>query len=323
MPGGGFANLDLYERLGSSSGLTVVSILGEGSFHQVHGGVTTNQPDSELRRSRVFGYGEHYASLRGRRFRGPNKPIHYVGRMPSPEARRTRARRLTSPMFGKGAAAPGPDGLPPQPVPIPDELRSSFVEAVWQSLSWEHGTWLGHEVTGVPTDLLAYQDLIASVRPDWVVETGTGNGGRALFLASICDLVGNGRVVSIGEELAEDLPQHPRLTYVDGKPEAAATVARVHGIVGAEPRALVLLGRALAHITVASFAAYAPLVPVDSYVVVTDTVVNGNPVWTGFGAGGFEAVKTILAKHGEFCSDPGPERFGLTFNTTGFLKRFR
>jgi cephalosporin hydroxylase len=323
MPGGGFANLELYERLGSSAGTTVVSILGEGSFHQVHGGVTTNQPDAEVRRSRVFGYGEHYAELRGRRFRGPNKPIHYVGRIASPEARRTRARRLTSPMFGRGAAAPGPDGLPQSSAPVPDDLRATFVEAVWQSLAWEHGTWLGHPVTGVPTDLATYQDLIASIRPDWVIETGTGNGGRALFLASICELIGHGQVVSIGEGLPEDLPQHPRLTYVDGKPEAAETVARVRGIVGVDPNALVFLGRALAHLVVASFEAYAPLVPVGSYVVVTDTVVNGNPVWAGFSAGPFEATKTILARHGEFCVDSERERFALTFNPGGFLKRFR
>ncbi len=44
--GGGFANLELYERLGSTPGVTEVSILGEGSFHQVHGGTTTNVEDA-------------------------------------------------------------------------------------------------------------------------------------------------------------------------------------------------------------------------------------------------------------------------------------
>ena len=42
MPGGGFVNLDFFERMVSSPGVNLVDILGEGSFHQLHGGTTTN-----------------------------------------------------------------------------------------------------------------------------------------------------------------------------------------------------------------------------------------------------------------------------------------
>ena len=49
MPGGGYANLDLFERLAVTPGVTLATILGEGSFHQVHGGTTTNQPDADER----------------------------------------------------------------------------------------------------------------------------------------------------------------------------------------------------------------------------------------------------------------------------------
>lgn len=324
MAGGGFANLELYERLGSSPDVTVVTILGEGSFHQLHGGVTTNQPDADERRARVFGYGEHFADLRGRHFRGPGKPIHYVGRIGSPDARRSRSRRLTGEIFGRGAEAPAPDGLPETPLPVPEDLRLGFIEAVWRSMAWNHTTWLGRHITSAPTDLIAYQQLIESVRPDWVIETGTADGGRTLFLASICELIDHGHVVSIGEHLAEDLPIHPRISYVDGAPTAEATVERVGGIVGPNPRGLVVLGSCLERIpTQAEFEAYAPLVPVGSYVVVTDTIVNGNPVWAGFGPGPLEAVKQILARHGEFSADPDPERFALTFNPGGFLRRIR
>ena len=41
------------------------------------------------------------------------------------------------------------------------------------------------------------------------------------------------------------------------------------------------------------FEAYAPLVPVGSYVIVADTIVNGNPVWTGFGPGPKEALQLL------------------------------
>ncbi|MEO7573742.1 MAG: CmcI family methyltransferase [Acidimicrobiales bacterium] len=324
MAGGGFANLELYERLGSAPDVRVATIIGEGSFHQLHGGVSTNQPDADERRNRIFGYGEHFGDLRGRRFRGPGKPLHYVGRIGSPQARRSRARRLGAEVFGRAAAAPAPDGLPESPAPVPEGLQQSFIDAVWHNMAWEHTTWLGRSLPSAPTDLVAYQQLITSVEPDWIIETGTADGGRSLFLASICELLGHGQVLSIGDQLAEDLPVHPRLTYIDGPPAAAATTARVSGIVGSSPHALVVLGGCLSRAgTLTEFEAYAPFVPVGSYAVVTDTIVNGNPVWAGFGPGPFEAVKQILAVHGEFFPDPEPERYSLTFNPGGFLKRTR
>jgi cephalosporin hydroxylase len=324
MPGGGFANLDLYERLGSSPDVTVVSIIGEGSFHQLHGGVSTNEAEADERHSRIHGYREHFADLRGRRFRGPGKPIHYVGRLKSPAARRSRPRRLTVDIFGQAAPTPEPDGLPTSPVPIPEDLRSSFIEAVWRSLAWKRTTWLGRHIESAPTDLIAYQQAVASVRPDWIVETGTHDGARTLFLASICDLLDHGQVVSIGEDLSEGLPLHPRITYLEGVADDEATLTRVGSLVGPASTTLVVLGsRVPAEATRRIFAAYAPLVSVGSYLIVTDTIVNGNPVWTGFGPGPMEALKLLQQRHGEFFADPELERFGLTFNPGGFLKRTR
>ena len=319
--GGGYANLELYERLGTSPDITVASILGEGSFHQVHGGTTTNQIDPAERRSRVFGYSQQYAALRGRAFHGPGKPIHFVGRITTPSARRTKPRRLSTTAFAQAALPGGVDGVPETPTPLPEELRWSFTEAVWRTLPWQHTTWLERAITTAPTDLFAYQELISRVRPDWIVETGTGDGGRTLFLASMCDLVGHGQVVSIDAAPSDDRPQHPRITYVAGRPQDDATADEVRALVGGD-RALVVLGSCTDRFkTDLEFKAYEPLVPVGSYVVVTDTVVNGHPVWTGFGPGPAEAVKQILTRHGDFVADTAMEKYSLTFNPNGYLRR--
>lgn len=321
--GGGYANLDLYERLGSATDVTVASILGEGSFHQLHGGTTTNQSDAVERRSRVFSYGQHYAELRGRRFRGPGKPIHYVGRISSPAARRTKARRMSAQAFATAAIA-DVDGPPSSPMPVADELKVAFTDAVWRNMAWARTTWLGHPVTNPPTDLLAYQELLARVRPDWVIETGTGGGGRALFLASVCELLGHGAVLSIDPEPADDLPLHPRLRYTTGRGHDPAVVATVREATGVEPRALVVLGsRAGRQRTTLEFEALSPFVPVGSYVVVEQGIVNGHPVWPGFGPGPAEAIKQILSRHGDFVPDPTMEKYSLTFNPGGFLQRVR
>lgn len=45
--GGGMANLDFYKRLLSTPGTALYLLFGEGSFHQFHGGITTNTPEAE------------------------------------------------------------------------------------------------------------------------------------------------------------------------------------------------------------------------------------------------------------------------------------
>ncbi|MCB0976566.1 MAG: class I SAM-dependent methyltransferase [Acidimicrobiales bacterium] len=317
--GGGYANLELYERLGASPDVTVVSILGEGSFHQLHGGTTTNQPDPAERRARVFGYSQEYAEMRGRPFRGPGKPIHYVGRITSPSARRTKARRLSAKTFAEAAAPGAIDGRPTEPTPLPQELRVDFVDAVYRTLPWTGTTWLGEPIEVAPTDLLAYQEILTRVRPDVVVVTGDATPGRTAFLASMCDLLDHGRVVTVGA--GESPVDHPRVTHVSGAPHDDATATKVRDLTDGGS-AVVILGSLTDRTkTAKEFELYSPLVPVGSYVVVADTVVNGNPVWTGFGPGPAEALKQILTRHGEFVVDPSMEKYSLSFNPGGYLHR--
>jgi cephalosporin hydroxylase len=324
MPGGGYANLEFYERNGGTPDTNVVTILGEGSFHQVHGGTTTNVPDPIERRKTISGFAAHFADLQGRAFRGHGKTLHYVGTM-FPRAMRTRARRMTAEAFLKARGAGTIDGMPTKPATMPDQLRDGFIDAYWHSLAWQHTKWLGHRVPKAPTDLFVYQELVERLRPDWIIETGAENGGRALFLASICELLGHGRVLSIDVQLAPDRAQHPRITYLGGGALQEKTLDKVREIVGGSPRALVVLGsRPGSNLRIeAEFEAYHGFVPVGSYVIVENTILNGRPVWPGFGPGPDEAARRILAAHGEFAVDTVLERHGLTFNPGGFLKRLR
>ena len=93
MPAGGYANLELYERFVFSPDVRAASLLGEATFHQTHGGTTTNVADADARRERVHSYTEHFRELRGRDLAGSSKPVHYVGAMGTKAARRTRSRR--------------------------------------------------------------------------------------------------------------------------------------------------------------------------------------------------------------------------------------
>jgi cephalosporin hydroxylase len=304
--------------------VNVVTLLGEGSFHQVHGGTTTNAVDPDARRETIAGYAKHFEELHGRPFRGSQKTLHYVGTM-FPRAARTRARRMTADAFVKVRVNDGPDGLPAKATPIPDELKWNFTDAFWRSLAWRNTTWLGHRVKNAPTDLIVYQEIVNRVRPDWIIETGTQEGGRALFFASMCELLGHGRVLSIDPQLSPTRVEHPRITYLEAVPQTKETVEQVREIVGPDARALVVLGSQPASNMrmELQFSRFSEFVPVGSYVIMENTMLNGRPAWPGHGPGPWEAVRRILAMRPEFAIDPTMERYGLTFNPEGFLKRIR
>ena len=326
-PGGGYTNLDIYERLGATPGVTLVSVLGEGSFHQLHGGTTTNQSDPNERRERIFSFGERYSELRGRPYSGPEKPIHYVGSFHGDTAKRTRARRLSATAFGVNEAIEGEDGPARKPVPVPDDQRDGFVAAYWRSLAWRDSTWMGRPTLNAPTDLLEYQEIVAETKPDWIIETGTRDGGRALFLANLCDLLGHGQVVSVDNRDTPDLPTHPRITYVHGRAHDDDVVDQVKAIVGTDgtdANAFVILGtRGAQRRMHREFEVYSAFVPVGSYVVMENTILNGYPVEASFGGGPFEANRRILNLRGDFASDTTREKHALSFNPGGFLKRVK
>ena len=91
-------------------------------------------------------------------------------------------------------------------------------DVFYASNAWTQATWLGSQALKNPLDLWVYQEIMAETRPDVVIETGTYRGGSAHFLASVCDLLGSGEVVSIDiEPQRDDYPQHPRITYLGGR----------------------------------------------------------------------------------------------------------
>src|SRR5271154_4974785 len=69
-------------------------------------------------------------------------------------------------------------------------------------------SWFGYQVCKCPLDLWIYQELLVRTRPDLVIETGTLFGGSALFLATVMDVIGQGRVISIDREDRPGRPVH-------------------------------------------------------------------------------------------------------------------
>jgi cephalosporin hydroxylase len=197
-------------------------------------------------------------------------------------------------------------------------------------------SWLGRPIIQFPQDMVAVQELIWSVRPDVVIETGIAHGGSLVFHASILHLLGgNGRVVGIdidirqhNREAIEKHPMFERITMIEGSSVDETVAARVKAELGDARRVMVLLDSNHTHDHVLKeLQLYSPLVTKDSYLIVFDTVVEDMPPdafpdrpW-GKGNNPKTAVLEFLQTNERFEIDKEIEdRLLITVAPSGYLK---
>jgi cephalosporin hydroxylase len=195
--------------------------------------------------------------------------------------------------------------------------------AFYESDVWTQTTWLGSQALKNPLDLWVYQEIMAETRPELIVETGTYRGGSALYLASICDLLGTGEVVSIDiEPERDDYPRHPRITYLAGRGSTdTGVLEEVRTRAGGRPTLVILDSDHSQAYVEAELEAYAPLVPIGCYLIVEDS--NIGRVRKDLMPGPYEAVESFLGRTDDFEIDREREKFLITFNPNGYLRRMK
>jgi cephalosporin hydroxylase len=203
-------------------------------------------------------------------------------------------------------------------------------------------SWLGRPIIQNPIDIMAVQELMWTVQPDLVIETGIAHGGSIIFSASMLELIaacgGNpdARVLGIDIDIREHNKQaileHPmskRITMLQGSSVAPEIVAQVHAAAKDKQKVIVFLDSNHTHEHVlAELEAYAPLVSKDSYCVVFDTFVEDVPAdvfdsrpWQP-GNSPKTAVHQYLQTHPEFEIDKAMQhKLQITVAPDGFLKR--
>ena len=204
----------------------------------------------------------------------------------------------------------------------PRKLAINVTHSMYYRSVIRNTRYHGVQILKSPLDLWIYQELLSRDPVDLVVETGTFNGGSALYLAHLMDQLGRGRVLSIDIDFDESWPKHPRIEYLTASSVAETTIQKVHRAAADADRTMVILDsdHARDHV-LAEMRAYADLVSIGSYLIVEDGNVNGNPVFVDHGPGPQEAIGAFLAERRNFVVDKDQEKFLLTMNPNGYLKR--
>lgn len=210
-------------------------------------------------------------------------------------------------------------------VPIISKIVTNHFHRLYYATdkrTWFNTTWFGVPILKCPFDLWTYQEIFYEVRPDVIIETGTFDGGSALYLAHLCDYLNKGEVLSIDIECHADLPVHERITYHTGSSTSPETLATVRAFVGDHRSVIVILDsdHTMEHV-LNELRLYCDFVTPESYLIVEDSNVGGHPVRPLYGKGPMGAIRTFLRENDSFQIDRTREKYYLTFNPSGFLVR--
>lgn len=235
-----------------------------------------------------------------------------------------------------------------------ERIAAEFMRASTQPKYSYNFTWMGRPIIQYPQDMIAMQELIWSIKPDLIIETGIAHGGSLIFSASmlaqldLCDAIEAGvsfnpnesrrKVLGVdidirahNREAIEAHPMASRIQMIQGSSIAPEIIEQVKQVASGYSRILVCLDSNHTHEHVlAELEAYAPLASVGSYCVVFDTIVEDLPAemfpdrpW-GPRDNPKTAVWEYLKTHSEFEIDKNIDhKLLISVAPDGYLKRVR
>jgi cephalosporin hydroxylase len=211
---------------------------------------------------------------------------------------------------------------------------------LWLKTSWNQKysytfTWMGRPIIQHPEDLVRLQEVIYTLKPDVIIETGVAHGGSLVLSASLMKAMGKGRcVVGIDIEIRSHnrhaIETHelaPMIRLIEGNSVAPETVARAAREIRRGDTVLVILdsNHTRAHVA-AELEAYHGLVTPGSYIVATDGIMRdvcdvprGTLGWKEDNPA--QAAEDFAARHPEFVIEAPMWQFNesdLHKNITGW-----
>lgn len=211
--------------------------------------------------------------------------------------------------------------------------------------------WLGLPIIQYPTDILAIQETIWRLRPNFIIETGIARGGSVLLSSSLLALLdledshASNKVftptrklfaidIDIREHAVKGLESSFLKSWIH-LIEGDSTDPNIASQIGREFQkdavGLVILDSNHTHNHVLSeLRLYSQFISIGSYFVVLDTEIEFAPAqlfkdrpW-GKGNSPHSAIKQFLRETDNFeIDDELSSKLGITTATDGFLKRIK
>ncbi len=196
-------------------------------------------------------------------------------------------------------------------------------------------TWMGLPIIQSTEDIICAQELVWSVKPDVIIETGIAWGGSIILYASLLQLIGKGKIIGIDVALPQKnidkimgYPFSDRIELIQGSSVDEQVVAQAARHIKAGQSVMVMLDSNHTHEHVLKeLELYSPYVTKDSYIIVSDTVVEDIPAQShrsrswGPGDNPKTAVNSFLKTTDRFILDPYYNAKTLiTFDKGGYLK---
>lgn len=161
------------------------------------------------------------------------------------------------------------------------------ISRLWVKVGWNEKyqytfSWLGRPIIQLPEDVLRMQEVIYSLKPDLIVETGIAHGGSLILWASLCKAIGKGRVIGVDIDIRpanrKAIEAHelfPWITLFEGDSTDPKIVEKVKSMISAEDTVLVILDsdHSKKHV-LAELEAYHEIVTAGSYIVATDGIMQ-------------------------------------------------
>jgi len=165
------------------------------------------------------------------------------------------------------------------------EAANCFLRESIKPLYSYNFSWMGRPIIQYPQDIIIMQEILWSLKPDLVIETGIAHGGSIIFYASILELIGKGEVLGIDIEIRphnrkaiEKHPMYKRITMIEGDSVSGVVLDEVREKVRGKKTVLVCLDSNHTHDHVLNeMKSYSPFVTKGSYLIVFDTVIEELP----------------------------------------------
>lgn len=314
-PGGGFANLDLWRRTCMAASAPLVAPIGEATFHQFHGGTTTNVDDVE-KDLRVRAYATAYRTLRGEDFAMIERgQLTFRGQLRSEFATGMRQRTLMPMRLGVT------DEVRPGKLAAHfDDGAQSHLLSVYAECGLQRDVrWLGQATGMAPADLSSVQDIIHQIRPDAVIGVGVERGLIA-YVDSVLQAAGIGgaRILHVADDA---VTASARITGLVGTPANADAPTAARLWAGTAETVLVLHAAGDAgRFNGATLAAWGKLVSHRSYMICVGTVF-GQP-WLGYSTRQhYKTLREFTEGNPMFVIDRSWTRQLITTCPYGYLRK--